>query len=71
MSRYYRDIETGELVEISEECWNTMQSFNIMKQKHKEVGKIFIFGTGGDSNVDNLEKLFYSPSNYKIKKWDL
>lgn len=64
MKHYITDIETGTLIEVTEEqkrryvdMVNSIQP--ILKPEYK--GMISIFGTGGNTETGGLEKIFINP----------
>lgn len=60
--RYYRNPETGELEEITEECYQMMRQYTF--RPNPKIGKMILFGTMaeidglGNASVRNLRDMF-------------
>ncbi len=74
------DIETGMPYEVTEEQYQVYnQAYRklwkdaTLKIDSKPVGKLIVIGTGGEISEERKEelvKLFYEPTNFKLKQWD-
>lgn len=69
---YIEDIESGHLDEVTEEVYKKYHAAIklINNCKDKRIGKIMVFGTGGEFQNTDMEKLFYNPTPYKLVKFD-
>lgn len=70
------DIETGYPTPVSKEVWERwragiLQMWESARPKLEGMGRIIIFGTGGDiDGANDYEKLFMNPENYNLVKYE-